>query len=63
MPTLSHDRLCAGCLEKQRRIDRLEEQVAALRSQLRYQQRTAQEAPFGSSTPSSKVLVKPVPAA
>jgi len=59
MPTLSHDRLCAGCLEKQRRIDRLEEQVAALRSKLRYQERTAKEAPFGSSTPSSKILVKP----
>lgn len=59
MPTLSHDRLCAGCLEKQRRIDNLEQQVVALRSKLRYQQRTAKEAPFGSSTPSSKVLVKP----
>lgn len=59
MPTLSHDRLCAGCLEKQLRIDRLEEPVAALRSKLRYQQRAAKEAPFGSSTPSSKALVKP----
>lgn len=59
MPTISHDRICAGCLEKQRRIDKLEEQVVALRGKLRYQQRTAKEAPFGSSTPSSKVLVKP----
>ena len=50
---------CQGCLEKQRRIDELEEEVRRLKSQLRYQQRTATEGFFGSSTPSSKVPVKP----
>lgn len=59
MPVLSHDRLCRGCLEKQVKIDRLEQQIASLRGQLRHQQRSGLEAPFGSSTPSSKVLVKP----
>ena len=59
MPVLSHDRLCRGCLEKQRKIDRLEQQIASLRGQLRHQRRSGLEAPFGSSTPSSKVLVKP----
>lgn len=50
---------CPGCLEKQRRIDELEEEVRRLKAQLRYQQRTAAEGPFGSSTPSSKIPVKP----
>ena len=56
---LSHERLCRGCLEKQRRIDHLEEQVVALRGKLRRQERSGKEAPFGSSTPSSKILLKP----
>lgn len=59
MPGLSHDRLCNGCLKKQLRIDRLEVQIASLRGRLRYQERSGKEAPFGSSTPSSKILVKP----
>ena len=59
MPGLSHERLCRGCLEKQRRIDRLEEQIVSLRGKLRYQERRGKEAPFGSSTPSSRILVKP----
>jgi hypothetical protein len=46
-------------LEKQLRIDRLEEQVASLRSKLRHQERSGKETPFGSSTPSSKILLKP----
>ena len=50
---------CPGCLEKQRRIDELEDEVRRLKAQLRYQQRTATEGPFGSSTPSSKIPVKP----
>jgi transposase len=50
---------CQGCLEKQRRIDELEEEVRRLKAQLRYQQRKATEGPFGSSTPSSKIPVKP----
>ena len=50
---------CPECFEKQRRIDELEEENRRLKAQLRYQQRTAAEGPFGSSTPSSKVPVKP----
>jgi hypothetical protein len=52
-------RFCRGCLEKQRRIDCLEEQIARLRAKVRYQERTAKEGFFGSSTPSSKIPVKP----
>jgi transposase len=51
---------CRECLEKQREIDRLEEQVKLLRDRLRYQERIArEEGPFGSSTPSSKIPLKP----
>ncbi len=50
---------CPGCLDKQRQIDELREQVRLLKDRLRYQERTAAEGPFGSSTPSSKVPVKP----
>jgi hypothetical protein len=44
---------CKQCLEKQRRINELEEEIASLKHKLRYQERTAQEGFFGSSTPSS----------
>ena len=50
---------CAGCLDKQLKIDRLETEVQRLRAKLRYQERTAKEGPFGSSTPSSKIPIKP----
>jgi len=50
---------CPNCLEKDRKIARLREELASVKAKLRYQERTAKEAPFGSSTPSSKVLVKP----
>ncbi len=50
---------CKQCLEKQREIDELKEQVASLQAKLRYQERTAQEGFFGSSTPSSQIPVKP----
>lgn len=46
-------------MEKERRIAWLEEQLASVKAKLRYQERTAQEGFFGSSTPSSKVPVKP----
>jgi transposase len=46
-------------LQKQIKIDHLETQVQQLRTQLRYQERTAKEGPFGSSTPSSKIPIKP----
>jgi transposase len=50
---------CPGCLEKQRRIDQLEEENQRLKGQLRYRQRKEKEGFFGSSTPSSQVPFKP----
>ena len=50
---------CHQCLEKQQRINGLEEELACLKMKLRYQERTAKEGFFGSSTPSSKLPVKP----
>jgi transposase len=50
---------CPACLDKQRQIDDLKEENRLLKGRLRYQERTAAEGPFGSSTPSSKVPVKP----
>jgi transposase len=50
---------CKQCLEKQREIDELKEKVASLQAKLRYQERTAQEGFFGSSTPSAQIPVKP----
>lgn len=50
---------CPACLDKQRRINELEEEVRLLKDRLRYQERTAAEGPFRSSTPSSKVPIKP----
>ena len=50
---------CKDCLKKQQKIYELEEEIASLKSKLRYQERTAKEGFFGSSTPSSKIPVKP----
>ncbi len=50
---------CPECLKKQQRINELEEELAALKSRSPRRQRTAAEGPFGSSTPSSKVPIKP----
>ena len=49
---------CKGCLSKQQKINELEEEITSLKSKLRYQERTAKEGSFGSSTPSSKLPVK-----
>lgn len=49
---------CQQCLEKQRKIDELQEEIVLLKAKLCYQERTAQEGLFGSSTPSSKIPVK-----
>jgi transposase len=46
-------------LKKQQEIDHLREENARLKSRLRYQERTAKEGFFGSSTPSSKIPIKP----
>jgi transposase len=45
--------LCEGCLEKQREIDRLREEVQLLKARLSQRQRKQQEGVFGSATPSS----------
>lgn len=50
---------CSSCLEKQRRIDQLQEEVRSLQAKLRYQERPAQQGPFGSSTPSAQIPHKP----
>jgi transposase len=49
---------CEGCLEKQRKIDQLLEEVQRLKAKLRYQERKGQEGFFGSSTPSSQLPLK-----
>jgi len=56
--TPGEHRYCQGCLEKLRKIDRLDEKVRQLQAKLRRQERTAREGFFGVSTPSSKVPVK-----
>ena len=50
---------CRECLRKQQEIDRLKQEIVRLKECLRYQERNAKEAPFGSSTPSAKLTVKP----
>jgi transposase len=50
--------ICSGCFEKQRRIDRLEEEIKSLKAKLRYREEKAQQGFFGSSTPSSQQPVK-----
>jgi len=50
---------CKECLNKQQTINELEEEISSLKSKLYYQERTAKESFFGSSTPSSKLPVKP----
>jgi len=45
-------------LQKQQEIDRLREENARLKARLRYQERTAKEGFFGSSTPSAKLPLK-----
>lgn len=50
--------LCGGCLEKQREIDRLKEEVARLRIQLAQKKRKDRAGYWGSSTPSSQQPVK-----
>ncbi|HUT29315.1 MAG TPA: transposase, partial [Sedimentisphaerales bacterium] len=49
---------CKDCLSKQQKINELEEENVRLKARLRYQERTAKEGYFGSSTPSSKIPVK-----
>ncbi len=50
---------CDDCLIKQRKIDQLKEDVKRLKAKLHLKKRTADEGYFGSSTPSSKIPIKP----
>jgi hypothetical protein len=49
---------CAECPKKQRKIDRLTEELQRLKQKLRYQERQATKGFFGSATPSAKRPVK-----
>ena len=49
---------CQGCLEKQREIDRLKEEIQRLRVKLSAKKRKDKDGFFGSSTPSSQLPVK-----
>jgi len=51
--------VCMGCYRKQLQINELREENARLKAKLTYQERTAKEGPFKSSTPSSKIPIKP----
>ena len=51
--------LCEGCLDKQREIDRLKEEVQQLRQKVCANQRKSAVGFFGMSTPSSQIPVKP----
>ncbi len=50
---------CPYCLEKDNRIYDLKVKIKALQQKIKQQARSSKEQPFGSSTPSSKVLIKP----
>jgi transposase len=50
--------LCESCLEKQREIDRLKEEIGRLRGKLSLNERKLKQGFFGSSTSSAKVPVK-----
>lgn len=50
---------CPLCLDKQRRIDELKDEVKSLKQKLRKRERKDEDGFFGPSTPSSKKPVKP----
>lgn len=50
---------CADCFARQQEINRLKDRITHLEGKLRLRRREAKEGPFGSSTPSSKVPIKP----
>lgn len=52
------NRYCAGCFEKQRKIDELQEEIRRLKDRLGHLERKEKEGYFGSSTPSSKLPAK-----
>jgi transposase len=50
---------CPDCLKKQQEINRLKDRIVHLEGKLRLRPSQAQAGPFGSSTPSSKIPIKP----
>jgi hypothetical protein len=50
---------CDACLRRQQENDRLTEENLRLRAQVRVLKRKLKQGPFGSSTPSGKVPIKP----
>lgn len=50
--------ICEECFQKQLKIDKLQEENAQLKAQLRYRNRKDNQPYFGSSTPSSKLKFK-----
>jgi transposase len=51
--------VCMECYKKQLEINELKDELIRVKAQLRYQERTSKEGPFKSSTPSSKIPIKP----
>jgi len=49
---------CPYCLEKDTQIYDLKAKITALQQKIKQQARSSKEQPFGSSTPSSKILIK-----
>jgi len=52
-------RYCEACLAKQQIINKLAVENERLKARLYARERSAREGPFGSSTPSSKIPIKP----
>ena len=50
--------ICKNCIDKQLKIDALENRIEHLENQLRHQKRKEKEGLFGSSTPSSQIPLK-----
>jgi transposase len=50
---------CPDCFRKQQEINRLEDRIRHLEGKLKLRQHQGRDGPFGSSTPSSKVPIKP----
>ena len=51
--------ICDECFTKQQEIDRLKQKVENLQQQLKTNEKRNKQGYFGSSTPSSKIPVKP----
>ena len=56
---MSDLRYCKACFAKQQIINKLTVENERLKARLYARERSAREGPFGSSTPSSKIPIKP----